>query len=113
MTLDRHEMLSAQDLYEEYLTLIREGCTPFEANARDFAKVNKLPLHPLEAALKEAYARLMRLYIAEIEQGRTSYAESAYEIARKQNLSTEKVDAALRCAAKTIESSHRDSLCTH
>ena len=98
--------MSARELYNGYVDLVRAGCVPFETNAREIAKAHQLPLGPLELALGEAYARLMKLYLTEIEGGRVSFAERAYELARERNLPTGPVDNALRHAAKAAAPTH-------
>lgn len=94
--------MSAKELYNGYIDLIRAGCVPFEAKAREIAKTHKLPLAPLESALSEAYARVMKIYLTEIERGRTSYAEKAYELAKEHDFPREPIENALRYAATSM-----------
>lgn len=93
-------MSAPTELYNGYVDLIRAGCMPFESKARAIAKTHRLPLGPLELALGEAYARLMTLYLTEIESGRTSYAARAYELARERNFPSQPIEDALRHASR-------------
>ena len=97
-------MTSPKDLYAEYVALIRDGFTPLEATARQLAEKNNLPLQPLNRALDQAYSRLLILYINEVEEGRTFFAEPAYEIARRRNFSVADIDDALAYAARSSSS---------
>jgi hypothetical protein len=97
-------MASADHLYEKYVASVRDGFIPFEQSARHLALANDLPLDPLETALDEAYRRLLGLYIDEIQQGRTSFAEAAYDVANKRNYCTDAITQALSSAAKLSSS---------
>jgi len=94
-------MATVTDVYAEYIALIRDGFIPFEEKARELAAANGLPLDPLEAALDEAYSRLFIDYINEVEQGRTSFAQRAYKLAKERNFPTVDIDNALSYAART------------
>jgi hypothetical protein len=98
-------MAAAKELYAEYIASIRDGFIPFEMSARHLAAANHLPLDPLEIALDEAYSRLLNLYIDEIQHGRLSFAEPAYEIAKRRKYSTDGIKRALVCAARASTSS--------
>lgn len=92
--------MSGKELYDGYVDLVRAGCLPFEANAREIAKCQSLSLAPLEQALGEAFSRLMKTYLTEIERGNTSYAERAYELAKERNFPSDRIDNALLYATR-------------
>jgi hypothetical protein len=94
-------MSDAEKIYAEYIELIQNGFTPLEATARRFAEANDLSLEPLEEATERAFLTLMSVYVQEIENGRVSFANSAYAIAKERNYSTELLDSALASASRS------------